>query len=165
MRSLFFCFTEHFACSYYCQGKIDQCQIISFLILKFDNISKLRIELKGILLRIPSNKVKDIYITFNPSAWYICDLLFTVSRRHWRKLWMDYSGAKGYFAPPSKIIGGQGCPLLPALHTPMFTSFNIDLSASSWILICSEYQQNLFLLINCRRKAACIKICRYRLKG
>ena len=35
---------------------VHQCQIITFLILKTDNIAKLRIELKSILLDIPSNK-------------------------------------------------------------------------------------------------------------
>ena len=36
----------------------NQCQIITFLTLKTDNIAKLRIELKSILLEIPSNKMK-----------------------------------------------------------------------------------------------------------
>ena len=34
----------------------NQCQIITFLTLKTENIAKLRIELKSILLEIPSNK-------------------------------------------------------------------------------------------------------------
>ena len=34
---------------------INQCQIITFLILKSDNIENSRIELKGIVLRVPSN--------------------------------------------------------------------------------------------------------------
>ena len=36
----------------------NQCQIITFLPLKTDNIATLRIELKSILLGIPSNKIK-----------------------------------------------------------------------------------------------------------
>ena len=40
----------------------NQCQIITFLILKYDNIAKLRIELKSILLEKPSNKIKGTYI-------------------------------------------------------------------------------------------------------
>ena len=40
----------------------NQCQIITFLILKTDNTAKLRIELKSILLEIPSNKIKGTYI-------------------------------------------------------------------------------------------------------
>ena len=41
---------------------LDQCQIIRFLTLKTDNIAKLRIELKSILLDIPSNKIKGTHI-------------------------------------------------------------------------------------------------------
>ena len=40
----------------------NQCQIITFLTLKPDNIAKLRIEMKSILLAIPSNKIKGTYI-------------------------------------------------------------------------------------------------------
>ena len=40
----------------------NQCQIITFLTLKTDSIAKLRIEAKGILLEIPSNKIKGAYI-------------------------------------------------------------------------------------------------------
>ena len=38
------------------------CQIIAFLTLKTDNIAKLRIEIKSILLEIPSNKIKGTYV-------------------------------------------------------------------------------------------------------
>ena len=37
------------------------CKIITFLTLKTDNIAKLRIELKTILLEIPSNRIKGTY--------------------------------------------------------------------------------------------------------
>ena len=40
----------------------NQCQIITFFILKTDNIAKLRLELKSILLEIPSNKIKGTYM-------------------------------------------------------------------------------------------------------
>ena len=40
----------------------NQCQIITFLILKTRNIAKVRIVLKSILLEIPSNKIKGTYI-------------------------------------------------------------------------------------------------------
>ena len=53
-----FFFTEHFACSFNCQGIINQFQILTLFILKPDNIAKLRIELKGFLLLLPSNKIK-----------------------------------------------------------------------------------------------------------
>ena len=39
----------------------NQCHIITFLTMKTDNIAKLRIELKSILLEIPLNKIKGTY--------------------------------------------------------------------------------------------------------
>ena len=43
----------------------NQCQIITFLKLKTDNIAKLRMELKSTLLEIPSNKMKgDLVLMF-----------------------------------------------------------------------------------------------------
>ena len=41
---------------------ISQCQIITFLILKSDNIENSRIELKGIVLQVPSNQIKITFI-------------------------------------------------------------------------------------------------------
>ena len=41
---------------------INQCQIITFLILKSDNIENSRIELKGIVLQVRSNKIKVTFI-------------------------------------------------------------------------------------------------------
>ena len=41
---------------------INQCQIITFLILKSDNIENTRIELKGIVLPAPSNQIKVTFI-------------------------------------------------------------------------------------------------------
>ena len=45
---------------------INQCQIITFLILKFDNIENSRIELKGIVLQVPSNQIKITFIIILP---------------------------------------------------------------------------------------------------
>ena len=47
---------------------INQCQIIIFLILKSDIIENSRIELKGIVLPVPSNQTKvalNIILPFN----------------------------------------------------------------------------------------------------
>ena len=41
---------------------INQCQIITFLILKSDNIENSRIELKGIVLSVPSNQIKVTFV-------------------------------------------------------------------------------------------------------
>ena len=47
---------------------INQCQISTFLILKFDNIDVdlSRLELKGIVLPVPSNQIKVIFIIILP---------------------------------------------------------------------------------------------------
>ena len=45
---------------------INQCQIITVLILKSDNIENSRIELKGIVLTAPSNQIKVTFIIILP---------------------------------------------------------------------------------------------------
>ena len=44
----------------------NQCQIITFLILKSDIIENSRIELRGIVLPLPSNQIKVIVIIILP---------------------------------------------------------------------------------------------------
>ena len=44
----------------------DQCQIITFLILKSDIIENSRIELRGIVLPLPSNQINVIFIIILP---------------------------------------------------------------------------------------------------
>ena len=45
---------------------INQCQIITFLILKHDNVENSRTELKGIVLPVPSNQIKVTCIIILP---------------------------------------------------------------------------------------------------
>ena len=45
---------------------VNQCQIIIFLILKSDIIENLRIELRGIVLLVPSNQIKVTFIIILP---------------------------------------------------------------------------------------------------
>ena len=45
---------------------INQCQTITFLILKSDNIENSRVELKGIVLPVPSNQIKVTFIIILP---------------------------------------------------------------------------------------------------
>ena len=92
---------------------INQCQIITFLILKTDNIENSRIDLKGIILQVPSNQIKVTFIIlllFYPPTWYICDI-FPVSHRNRRKMWVHYwaGGPKGRLAS-SQIIGRPDPP-------------------------------------------------------
>ena len=96
---------------------INQCQIIIFLILKSDIIENSRIELRGIVLPVPSNLINVAFIIilhFNlVYLWF-----FPVSHRNWRKRWVDYWGGGGGGGgggqrvcwPPSQIIGGAGPP-------------------------------------------------------
>ena len=78
---------------------INQCQIITFLILKSDIIETSRIELRGIVLPEPSNQIK---VTF-PSIWYICDIFLF----HTEIEGKDGSviGGPKAMLPPSQIIG------------------------------------------------------------
>ena len=46
---------------------INQCQIITFLILNSDNIENSRIDLKGIIFQVPSNQIKVTFIIILPS--------------------------------------------------------------------------------------------------
>ena len=45
---------------------INKCQIITFLILKSDIIENSRIELRGIVLPVPSNQIKVAFIIILP---------------------------------------------------------------------------------------------------
>ena len=45
---------------------INQCQIITFIILKSDIIENSRIELRGIVLAVPSNQIKVAFIIILP---------------------------------------------------------------------------------------------------
>ena len=92
---------------------INQCQIISFLILKSDIIENSRIELRGIVLSVPSNQIKVTSIIILPfnliHLWF-----FPVSHRNRRKRRVDYwGGAKGMLAPLPNYWGGLA-PLAPS---------------------------------------------------
>ena len=59
----------------------NQCQIITFLILKSDIIENSRIELRGIFLPLPSNQIKvieDIYF-FEVNTKYISSNVLKIS--------------------------------------------------------------------------------------
>ena len=97
---------------------INQCQIITFLILKSNNIENSRIELKGIVLQVLSNQIKVTFIIILPFDLVLCD--FPVSHRNLRKMWVDYWGGGGgqrvccpppplKFSPLSNFCGA--CPL------------------------------------------------------
>ena len=69
-----------------------------------------RIELKGIVLQVPSNQIKVIKL-FYPSTWYICDLFRFHIEIEGKCGWI-IGGAKGYVGPPlSNYWGGAWPPL------------------------------------------------------
>ena len=126
---------------------INQCQIITFLILKSDVIQISRIELNGIVLPVPSNQIKVTFIIILPfnlgHLWF-----FSVSHRNWRKIWVDYwGGAKGYVAPPlSNYWGGAappppprllGAATLPFLFLLTFTRSS-SLKGKNWLFLLEQ---------------------------
>ena len=95
---------------------INQCQIIIFLILKSDIIENSRIELRGIVLPVPSNQIKVAFIMFYPSTWYICDFFLFHVEIEGKGGWI-IGGAKGYVGPPPlKLLGGPGPPPPPSSY-------------------------------------------------
>ena len=107
---------------------INQCQIIIFLILKSDIIENSRIELRGIVMPVPSNQIKVAFLLFYTSTWYICDFFLFHIEMEGKGGWI-IGGPKGMLAPPSQIIGGGPAPPppppptpLPPLTTPMIPS-------------------------------------------
>ena len=97
---------------------INLCQIITFLILKSDNVDNIensRIELKGIVLPVPSIKLKLHLLLFYPSTWFICD--FFLFHIEIEGNVGELLGAKGYVAPPSDYWGSLA--LLPPALSPL----------------------------------------------
>ena len=83
---------------------INQCQIITFLILKSDIIENSRTESRGIVLPVPSNQIKVTFIIILPfnlvHLWF-----FSVSHRNWKKGGWIIGGHKGMLAPLSNYWG------------------------------------------------------------
>ena len=95
---------------------INQCQIITFLILKSDIIENSRIELRGIVLTVTSNQIKVTFIIILPSTWYICDFFLCYIEIEGKAGGIIGGGGgepKWYVAPLSQIIGGELAPLPP----------------------------------------------------
>ena len=96
---------------------INQCQIITILILKSDIIENSKIELREIVLPVPSNQIKVTFIIILPfnlvHLWF-----FPVSHKNWRKRRVDYWGGGGgqrvCWPPlPNYWGGGPGPPWPP----------------------------------------------------
>ena len=74
---------------------INQCQIITFLILKSDIIKNSRIKLKGMVLPVPSNQIKVTFLLFYPSTWYICDFFLLDIKIEEKCSWIIGVGGRG----------------------------------------------------------------------
>ena len=97
---------------------INQCQIITFLILKSDIIENSLIELRGIVLPVPSNQKLHLLL-FYPSTWYICDFFLFHMEIEGKGGWIIGGlGGQGYVAPLSDYSGG-GLGPPPYALTPM----------------------------------------------
>ena len=82
---------------------VNQCQIITFLILKSDIIENSRIELRGIVLPVRLQiKIKLHLLLFYPSTWYICDFFLFHIETEGKGGWIigGGGGGKGYVGPP-----------------------------------------------------------------
>ena len=88
--------------------------MITFLILKSDIIENSRIELRGIVLPVPSNQIKVAFIIILPFNLYICDFFLFHVEIKGKGGWI-IGGAKGYVGPPLKLFGGGPGPPWPPL--------------------------------------------------
>ena len=109
---------------------INQCQIITFLILKSDIIENSRIELRGIVLPVPSNQIKVAFIIILPfiSTWYTCDFFLFCIEIEGKCGWIIGGGQRVCW-PPSQIIGGPGPPAPPS--SDAYVSVSIEPSTSA----------------------------------
>ena len=98
---------------------INQCQIITFLILKSDIIENSRKELRGIVLTVPSNQIKVTFIIILPSTWYICNFCLFQIEIEGKCGWI-IGGPKGMLAPTLKLLGEGGAGPLPPPPPPLF---------------------------------------------
>ena len=98
---------------------INQCQIITFLILKSDILENSRIELRGIVLPVPSNQIKVTFIVFGTFVIFFLFHIEIEGKGGWI-IGGGGGGGKGYVAPPLPNYWGAWPPLPPPpLPTPM----------------------------------------------
>ena len=99
---------------------INQCQIIAFLILKFYNIiiQNSRIELKGIVLPVPSNQIKVYYYFTLQLGTVVIFFLFHIEIEGKCGWIIGGGGVKGYVGLPLSNYWGI-LPRPPPLPTPM----------------------------------------------
>ena len=118
---------------------INQCQKITFLILKSDNIENSRIELKGIVLQVRSNQIKVTSLQLGTFIIFFC---FT------QKLKENVGGSLGggrICCPPPLSNYWAGATPTPHLPTPMLELGSLSLHRRPKIdsicqqVLCSVY--------------------------
>ena len=116
-----------FRCHVLTRFLINQCQIITILILKSDIIENSRIELREIVMPVPSNQIKVTFIIILPfnlvHLWF-----FPVSHRNWRKRRVDYWGGQRVCWPPLPNYWGAWPPWPPS-------SYAYVNNRSTWITV------------------------------
>ena len=90
---------------------INQCQIITFLILKSDILENSRIELRGIVLPDLQIKLK-LHLLFYPSTWYVCDFYLFHIEIEGKDGWIIGGGQRVCW-PPLSNYWGAWPPLAP----------------------------------------------------
>ena len=103
---------------------INQCQIITFLILKSDNIENSRIELKGIVLPVPSNQIKVTFIIILPfNLVHLLVFLFHIEIEG-KCGWIIGEEGIGFVGPLSNYWGAWA-PCYPPPPAPLPTPTTI----------------------------------------
>ena len=112
---------------------INQCQIITILILKSDIIENSRTELREIVLPVPSNQIKVTFIIILPFNLVHFDFFpFHIEIEGKGEWIIGGGGPKGMLAPPppSQIIGGGGAAPPPSSYAYVYFNQAVSLHAS-----------------------------------
>ena len=92
-----------------------------------------RIELKGIVLQVRSNKIKVTLIIIYPSTRHICHFFLFHIEIEGKCGWIigggggGGGGAKGMLAPPLKLLGGLAPPAPPPSSSYAYVKFSSKL--------------------------------------
>ena len=104
---------------------INQCQIITFLILKSDIIENSRIELKGIVCQYLQINLNLHLFLFYPSTWCVCDFSLFHIEIEGKCGWIIGGGPKSMLPPPLKLWGRGGAGLPGTLLPTSMTSYDL----------------------------------------
>ena len=123
---------------------LTQCHIITFLILKSDIIENSRIELKGIVLPLPSNQIKVIFIIILPfyliHLWFFLFHIEIEGKGGW--IIGGGGGQRVCWPPLSNYWGGAWPPWPPLFlrlcmwqHVAQCNYWNVDFITFQWFTV------------------------------